>query len=138
MLEIFSILFVLHVMIFLYHNEILRHYLSRAILIWDKEIIKLNMNFSRSFKVRVEQYINLWISSISFWSFLQNHLFMMISWFENKQRTLKLLIKSRKNLTRKLFHHLNLVEIKITSRLTSFNDRMMFRFLSSDTKACWW
>ncbi len=122
MLEIFSLSIVLHVMIFLYHNEILRHNLFRATFIRDKEIVKLNMNLSRSLKVRAEQYINWWISSLSFWSFLQSHLFMMISWFENKQRTLKLLIESRNVLTRELIHHSKLNETKITSRLTLFND----------------
>jgi hypothetical protein len=122
MLEIFSLSFVLHVMIFLYHNEILRHNLLRAIFIRNKEIVKLNMSLFRSLKVRVEQYINLWIASVDFWSFLQSHSFMMISWFENKQRTLKLLIESRKDLTRELFHHSKLDEIKITSRLTLFSD----------------
>jgi hypothetical protein len=122
MLEIFSLSFVLHVMIFLYHNKILRHNLFRATFIRNKEIVKLNMSLSRSLKVRAEQYINLWISSINFWLFLQNHSFMMISWFENKQRTLKLLIKSRKNLTKELFHHSKLDENKFTFCLTLFSD----------------
>ena len=66
MLEIFFLSFVLHVMIFLYHNKILRNDLFRATFIQNKKIVKLNMNFFRSFKVRAEQYINLWIFSISF------------------------------------------------------------------------
>ena len=121
MLEVFFLSFVLHVMIFLYYNEILRNDLPRAILIQNKEIVKLNMNLSRSLKIRVEQYINLWIFSVSFWSFLQSHSFMMTLWSKNKQRTLKLLIESRKDLTREFFHHLKLDEAKIISCLILFS-----------------
>ena len=47
---------------------------------------------------------------------------MITSWFENKQRTLKLLIKPRKSLTKKLFHHSKLDEAEIISRLILFSD----------------
>ena len=133
----FFLLFVLHVMIFLYHNKILRNHLFRTIFNQNKEIVKFNMNFFRSLKIRVKQYINLWISSINFWSFLQNHSFMMISWFQNKPQILEFLIESRRNLTKFFFHYLKFDETKIIFFWFCLVVCLMFWFLSNNTKLCW-
>ena len=54
--------------------------------------------------IRAGQYANLWIPSISFWSFLQTHPFTIASW-SNKEgvTSLDLLIDSRKGLTQNLY-----------------------------------
>ncbi|KAG9228392.1 hypothetical protein BJ875DRAFT_508528 [Amylocarpus encephaloides] len=51
------------------------------------------------------QYINLWIPSVSFWSFLQTHPFTVISWDAKDQARLDLLIEPRRGLTRELLYH---------------------------------
>src|SRR5205814_8229875 len=42
---------------------------------------------------------------VSFWSFLQSHPFVVISWAEEPQDQLDLFIESRRGLTRKLLSH---------------------------------
>ncbi|KFY03642.1 hypothetical protein V490_00110 [Pseudogymnoascus sp. VKM F-3557] len=54
---------------------------------------------------RTMQYINLWIPSVSFWSFLQTHPFTVISWDAKDQVKLDLLIEPRRGLTRELLYH---------------------------------
>ncbi|ELR09836.1 hypothetical protein GMDG_04319 [Pseudogymnoascus destructans 20631-21] len=51
------------------------------------------------------QYINLWIPSVSFWSFLQTHPFTVISWDAKDQARLDLLIEPRRGLTQELLYH---------------------------------
>jgi hypothetical protein len=51
------------------------------------------------------RYVNLWIPSVSFWSFLQTHLFTVISWAAKEQDTLDLLIEPQRGLTRELLYH---------------------------------
>ena len=62
------------------------------------------IDVSRSLNIRADQYVNVWISSINFWSFLQSHSFSIASW-ETKDEIINLdfLIDSRKDLTQKLY-----------------------------------
>ncbi|KFY55815.1 hypothetical protein V496_06884, partial [Pseudogymnoascus sp. VKM F-4515 (FW-2607)] len=50
-------------------------------------------------------YINLWIPSVSFWSFLQTHPFTVMSWDPKDQDRLDLLIEPRRGLTREMLYH---------------------------------
>ena len=43
--------------------------------------------------------------SVSFWSFLQSHPFVVISWAENPQDHVDLFIEPRRGLTRELLYH---------------------------------
>ena len=56
-------------------------------------------------KIKAEQYINMWISSVSFWFFVQSHLFVMMFWTEKNQKKLKLFIESCRDLTHELLLH---------------------------------
>ena len=56
-------------------------------------------------KIQAGQYINLWIPSVSFWSFLQSHPFVVTSWAKGKQSSLDLFIEPRRGLTRELLSH---------------------------------
>ena len=51
------------------------------------------------------QYITLWIPSVSFWVFLQSHLFVVTLWADGRHVTLELFVESRKGLTRELLSH---------------------------------
>jgi len=53
-------------------------------------------------KVEAGQYINLWIPTVSFSSFLQSHPFVIASCEEGEWTTLELLVDPQKGLTSKL------------------------------------
>jgi NAD(P)H-flavin reductase len=63
------------------------------------------LRLSKPLMMDAGQYINLWIPSVSFWSFLQTHPFTVISWDAKGQDTLDLLIEPRRGLTRELLNH---------------------------------
>jgi predicted ferric reductase len=67
-----------------------------------EEVVKIRLALSRKLKVKAGQSINLWIPSVSFWSFMQSHPFMVTSWAEGHQDTLELFIEPRRGLTREL------------------------------------
>jgi len=67
-----------------------------------EEVVKVRLALSRSLKLKAGQFINLWIPSVSFWSFTQSHPFMVTSWAEGPQDTLELFIEPRRGLTREL------------------------------------
>ena len=67
-----------------------------------EEVVKIRLALSRKLKVKAGQSINLWIPSVSFWSFMQSHPFMVTSWAEGYQDTLELFIEPRRGLTREL------------------------------------
>ena len=67
------------------------------------------------------QYINVWIPSVSFWSFLQSHPFVVTNWADGKQDTLELFIQPRRGLTRELFSHGTLNERVSVPRLALFS-----------------
>lgn len=69
------------------------------------ETIKIKMIMSQPIKVKAEQYINMWISSVSFWFFVQSHLFVMMFLVKRNQKKLKLFIESCRDLTHELLLH---------------------------------
>ncbi|KFX96375.1 hypothetical protein O988_05355 [Pseudogymnoascus sp. VKM F-3808] len=87
------------------HNGIFWYHLSRATITHESGALKVQLHLQKPIKVDDGQYVNLWIPSVSFWSFLQSHPFMVISWEPSEQKTLDLLIEPRKGLTQELLHH---------------------------------
>ena len=67
--------------------------------------IKITVMVPYRLQVKAGQYINLWIPSVSFWSFLQSHPFVVASCEEGKQTTLELLIGPQRGLTSKFLHN---------------------------------
>ena len=65
----------------------------------------MKITLSRALKVEAGQYINLWISSVSFSSFLQSHPFVVTSWSHEEQNQLELFVEPRRGLTRELLYH---------------------------------
>jgi NAD(P)H-flavin reductase len=57
--------------------------------------------------VRIEagQYINLWMPSLTWWSWAQVHPFMVTSWSHSAQETLDILIQARRGFSRELLKH---------------------------------
>lgn len=66
--------------------------------------MKIRLILPRPVEVMAGQYINLWLPSISLWSWMQTHPFMVTSWQPHgKQDTLDLLVGSRNGLSADLF-----------------------------------
>ena len=74
-------------------------------------------------QVKVGQYINLWIPSVSFGFFLQSHPFVVASCKEGKQTTLKFLIGPQRGFTSKFLrisiYSSNFVQINLRLALFS-------------------
>ncbi|ELR10088.1 hypothetical protein GMDG_04488 [Pseudogymnoascus destructans 20631-21] len=86
-------------------NGVFRHQLSRATITHDAGAVKMQLCLSKPLTMDAGQYINLWIPSVSFWSFLQTHPFTVISWDAKDQDRLDLLIEPRRGLTREMLYH---------------------------------
>jgi NAD(P)H-flavin reductase len=65
----------------------------------------MQLHLRKPLRIDAGRYINLWIPSVSFWSFFQTHPFTVISWAAKEQDTLDLLIKPRRGFTRELLYH---------------------------------
>ncbi|KAL4961382.1 ferric reductase family protein [Aspergillus stella-maris] len=59
----------------------------------------------RPVKVEAGQYINLWMPSVSLWSWMQTHPFTVTSWSKCTQDTMELLVQPRHGLTAKLLRY---------------------------------
>lgn len=102
---LFSFMFVLQSGSVILRNGIFWHHLSRATITHESGALKVRLHLQKPLKVADGQYVNLWIPSVSFWSFLQSHPFMVISWEPSEQKTLDLLIEPRRGLTQELLYH---------------------------------
>ena len=106
---------------FLFRNSVFRARFSRASISQKNNLVEINLKLSRPTKVRPGQYINLWIPSVSFWSFVQTHPFMVTSWTEDRSGSLDLLVIPRKGFTRELLRHTNSDAAGSSSRLVAFS-----------------
>lgn len=89
----------------IYQNKAIGRCYSRASITHVNDIVKIRLNLSRPIRVRAGQYIGLWIPTVSFWSFMQSHLFVVTSWSEGKQSSLDLFIEPRRGLTQEILRH---------------------------------
>jgi NAD(P)H-flavin reductase len=65
-------------------------------------VVKATLSPEHPFGLKAGQYINMWLLSASFWSFMQSHPFVVTSWSERPQQQFDLFIQPRRGLTRKL------------------------------------
>lgn len=100
-----------------YH--ILRHGRSQARISRAGRAVHIRITLRVPMKVRAGQYINLWIPSVSFWSFIQSHPFVVISWAKGPQEILELFVEPRKGLTREIMSHAD--KDGVTSYLVLFS-----------------
>ena len=87
----------------LYRNFSFRHGCSRALIARQNGAVRMTILPPRPWKVKAGQHVNVWIPSISFWSFLQSHPFTIASWSDGQKPSLDFLIEPRDGWTRKLF-----------------------------------
>ncbi|KAG9248447.1 putative metalloreductase [Calycina marina] len=67
--------------------------------------VRIRIQLQKPLDIKAGQAINLWIPSVSFWSFLQSHPFVVISWANKPQDHINLFIGARRSLTRELLYH---------------------------------
>lgn len=99
---LFLVTLALETSLLLYRNGVFSSGLPRAEITETHGAVLVRIQLQRPLKIKPGQYINLWIPSVSFWSFMQTHPFVVVSWVEGYQYTLDLLIQPRKGLTRDL------------------------------------
>jgi hypothetical protein len=106
----------------LWRNGTFQHGHARALVTHADGSVKVSITLSRPLKVEAGQNINLWIPSVSFWSFLQSHPFVVASWSHEAQDRLELFVEPRRGLTRDLLYHAQTAEKGATFR----SRRVMF------------
>ncbi|KAL4936467.1 hypothetical protein BDV06DRAFT_233358 [Aspergillus oleicola] len=74
----------------------------------------------RPVKVEAGQYINLWMPSVSLWSWMQTHPFTVTSWSKYTQDTIELLVQPRHGLTANLLRYAPSAVYRSVSFLTLF------------------
>lgn len=86
-------------------NGVFRYSRARAEITHEFGAVRIRIQLQKRLKVKAGQAVNLWIPSVSFWSFLQSHPFVVISWAEKPQDHLDLFVKPQRGLTRELLYH---------------------------------
>lgn len=104
---VFGTTFALEGIIVFIRSGCFRHRRSRAIITGSCGMVKLRLHLSQPLKIEPGQHINLWMPSVSFWSFLQSHPFVVTSWAATPQTTLDIFIQPRRGFTRDLLHLAN-------------------------------
>lgn len=89
----------------IHRNGVFRYRCARAHITQEHGAVRVRIQLQKSLKVKEGQAINLWMPSVSFWSFLQSHPFVVISWAEKPQDHLDLFIEPQRGLTRELLYH---------------------------------
>jgi len=97
----FGLTSLLQVCSILYRNVSFQRGFPRAGVTKMSSGIKLTIMVPSRLQIKPGQYINLWIPSISFWSFLQSHPLVVASCADGEQTTLELLIGPQRGLTSK-------------------------------------
>ena len=105
LLGLYVFLCVVQGCIVVYQNGFLRSGHAQADITREYGAVRLQIRCRRPLKVKAGQHINLWLPSISFWSFLQSHPFVVISWAEKPQNHLDLFIEPRGGWTHELLRH---------------------------------
>jgi predicted ferric reductase len=102
---LFLLTFLIQCGMIIYRNGIFGYSWSRAQITHEFGAVRVRIHLEKPLKTEAGQHINLWIPSVSSWSFMQSHPFVVISWADTPQKTLDLFIEPRRGLTRELLHH---------------------------------
>ncbi|QKX64378.1 uncharacterized protein TRUGW13939_11552 [Talaromyces rugulosus] len=70
-----------------------------------EQVVKMTVTLGRPLEIRAGQYIQLWMPSVSFSSWLQSHPFVVTSWSPGKQDTLELFVQVRRGFTSRIYKH---------------------------------
>ncbi len=98
----FLIALVMQIFAVLYRNFSLHRGCSRDLIARQNGAVRMIVFPSRPWKGKAGQHSNVWIPSVSLWSFLQSQPFTVASWIEGRP-SLDFLIEPRDGFARKLF-----------------------------------
>ena len=100
---IFLLTNIMYAFSIIYFNGLLSGKLPTLQVLNAQNSFLLQITVKRRLKVHAGQYLDVWIPSISFWSFLQSHPFMIVSSFQRQDQTvLELLVEPRNGMTARL------------------------------------
>jgi predicted ferric reductase len=91
--------------IIIQRNGLFHYSRARAQISHEAGAVRVRIQLQKEVVIKAGQAINLWIPSVSVWSFLQSHPFVVISWTGKPQDHLDLFIEPRRGLTRELLYH---------------------------------
>lgn len=77
----------------------------RGVVGEEKAALNLHITLPRPIKVDPGQYVNLWMPSVSFWSWAQVHPYMVVSWEENPVDELDVIVEARPGFSATLVRH---------------------------------
>ncbi|EKG09128.1 FAD-binding 8 [Macrophomina phaseolina MS6] len=98
---IFLIALIAQVAVMVYRND-LYHGGPTVRIGGSKELLQIDLELRKPLRTEPGQYVNLWIPSLSTWSFAQSHPFAVASWSEAPASHLRLVVKPFNGLTRKM------------------------------------
>jgi len=104
-IDLFAAMMAWQVLLILFHNLVLDHAFAWADVTQLNDMIKISLTLSWSWTIQVSQYVNLCISSISVWFFVQSHLFMIAFWTKGDVSELFLLASVKAGFIRKLLQY---------------------------------
>jgi predicted ferric reductase len=70
-----------------------------------EKVLKICVTLGKPLAIKAGQYIQLWMPSVSFGSWMQSHPFVVTSWSPKKQDVLELFIQVRRGFTSKLHQY---------------------------------
>ncbi|KAL3428786.1 putative metalloreductase transmembrane component [Aspergillus tetrazonus] len=79
----------------------------------------VRVKLPKPIKLRAGQYVYLWMPFMGFWSWTQSHPYMVISWSQEKQRTLELYVHPRQGFSARLLERADMAR-GTTVSLTGF------------------
>jgi len=102
---LFLLICMAQLFVIIYRNGIFRYRRARAYITHEHGTVRIRIQLQKPLDIKAGQAINLWIPSVSFWSFLQSHPFVVISWADKPQDHIDFFIEPRRGLTRELLYH---------------------------------
>jgi hypothetical protein len=104
-----------------FHNLVLDHTFAWADVTQLNDMIKISLTLSQSWTIQVGQYVNLCISSISMWFFVQSHSFMIAFWTEGDVSELFFLQVSKLVSSENCCNMLNLIVMTCWIQITALH-----------------
>jgi len=104
-IDLFATMMVWQVLLISFCNLVLDYTFVWVNVTKLNDMIKISLTLSQSWTIQVGQYVNLCISSINVWFFLQSHLFMIAFWTEDNVSELFLLTNVKVDFIKKLLQY---------------------------------
>jgi NAD(P)H-flavin reductase len=86
----------------------------------DSSVVRVRLVLPRAIHVQAGQWINLWMPTLSWWSWMHTYPFIVISFSPGKQGTLDLLVQPRSATSAALLHR------ALTEKLKAVSIRALF------------